>query len=621
MLDNENYDNDDNIYDDISEPLELEEKDIPDSLENIEDDSSENNKEYISEKIYFIYTRVSKTWEYDMSLEDQKKVLIDLANKNWHKYIIIEEKWSGKETNIRKEFDKMMRILLEDSKLKKENRKYWWIYVFKLDRFARNSIDFTRWEALLNKNYRLISATETIENTPTGRLLFRMLSSFAIFESEKLSNRQKLSTIQNLMRRNLRWLWWSINVFWYQFVSNNKWKNKRSDDYELVIKDKESALINRIYDLYIKYSNTENFTVYISTEEKKYKKIWEDLKNQERLLIKIKNTGENLKKVENLITPWTEDLKLIERILKNVWSVKYNWNYYHSLHIWDELVINYINSIKKDDLEDVKLDWLNEVDSTIIFWFYFNKLRIVPLSKYKLVQTLIKKNKNKSKKDWTKETNIIWKYSWIIVYKNDEWKEISIKTYLWRTWTIQYRLKNRPAWSKDKMNKSQKILDGIFLKNKEIKNLKFDDKQIDFLRKKWVEYAKSFLDKRRRSLNANKMVYERVIRDYNYMLENSDYKFNEIQDLNEQKRVQIELLEKINTQIKNIQLMQTNLIDTFLNIFKEVKNILKDDDDEKINARLKVLFDVIYIDSKWEIKQIVLSSFIKEILWMKEENM
>lgn len=618
MLDNENYNN---LYDDISESLELDEKDITDNLENIENDFNEDNNEYVSEKIFFIYTRVSKTWEYDMSLEDQKKVLIDLANKNWHKYIIIEEKWSGKETNIRKEFDKMMKILLEDSKLKKENRKYWWIYVFKLDRFARNSIDFTRGEALLNKNYRLVSATETIENTPTGRLLFRMLSSFAIFESEKLSNRQKLSTIQNLMRRNLRWLWWRINIFWYQFISDSKWKNKRSDDYELVIKPKESALVNRIYDLYIKYSSKENPINYISTEDKRYKKIWEILNNKERLLIKIKNTGENLKKAENLVIPWSEDLKLIERILKNVWSVKYNWNYYHSLHIWDELVINYINSIKKSDLEDVNLDWLNEVDSTITFWFYFNKLRIVPLSKYKLVQKLIKKNKSTSKKDSDKKKEIIWKYSWVIIYKNDEWKKIPIETYLWKTWTIQYRLKNRSTWSKDKMNKSQRILDDIFLKNKEIKNLKFDDKQIDFLRKKWLEYAKSFLDKRKRSLNANKMVYERVIRDYDYMLENSDYKFNEIQDLNEQKRVQMELLEKVNAQMMNIELIKTDLVEAFLGIFKEVKNILKDGDDEKINARLKVIFDVIYINSNWEIKQIVLSNFIKEILWMKESNM
>jgi hypothetical protein len=33
-----------------------------------------------------------------------------------------------------------------------------------------------------------------------------MLSSFAIFESEKLSNRQSLSDIQNLARKNLRGL-------------------------------------------------------------------------------------------------------------------------------------------------------------------------------------------------------------------------------------------------------------------------------------------------------------------------------------------------------------------------------------------------------------------------------
>jgi DNA invertase Pin-like site-specific DNA recombinase len=52
---------------------------------------------------------------------------------------------------------------------------------------------------LLDAGYEFISATETIENTPTGRLLFRMLSSFAVYESEKLSNRQSIAKIHNLI--------------------------------------------------------------------------------------------------------------------------------------------------------------------------------------------------------------------------------------------------------------------------------------------------------------------------------------------------------------------------------------------------------------------------------------
>ena len=107
-------------------------------------------------KIFFIYTRVSKEWEYDMSIDDQKEYNIKKIEELWNPYIIIEEKKSWSNKWKREKFDLMLKELMEDSNKDFKQRKYQGIYVFKLDRLARNSLDFKKAEDLLDKWYQII---------------------------------------------------------------------------------------------------------------------------------------------------------------------------------------------------------------------------------------------------------------------------------------------------------------------------------------------------------------------------------------------------------------------------------------------------------------------------------
>jgi len=52
---------------------------------------------------------------------------------------------------------------------------------------------------LLNAGYSFISV---IENTPTGKMLFRILAFFAVYKNERLGNRMSYSYIFNLINKN-----------------------------------------------------------------------------------------------------------------------------------------------------------------------------------------------------------------------------------------------------------------------------------------------------------------------------------------------------------------------------------------------------------------------------------
>ena len=196
-------------------------------------------------KKYFLYTRVS---DDEYVIDDQKDVLLKIANDrkiNIEDIIIIEEHESGKKGNERPKFTEMMTKLFQDidySKKKTEEKIYWWILFFKIDRLARNDKDFEKLLKLLDSWYQFISATETIENTPTGRLLFRLLAWFAVYESEKLSSRISLSRIRSLIKKEFESLGGDIVIFGYDYDSIQK---------SIVVNNIEKDIIIKIYSQYL----------------------------------------------------------------------------------------------------------------------------------------------------------------------------------------------------------------------------------------------------------------------------------------------------------------------------------------------------------------------------------
>lgn len=550
-----------------------------------------------NDKIFFVYTRVSKTWEYDTSLDDQKSVILSLAEKNWHKYKLVEEK-ASRNKDIRAEFDSMMLELINDSKLSLDNRKYWGIYVFKLDRFSRNSEDFVKWELLLDKWYKIISVTETLENTPTWRLLFRMLSSFAIFESEKLWNRQSLSKIQNLIRQNFNWLWWKL-IFWYYF--NNKWNN---DSKELKINKEQALIINKIYNIYLEHKNGEKIS-----ENEKYLLIWDKLEQNEKKIIKEYISNNTIDENNAYIKDNTSnDLRFIRNIIENKHNIKYNWNYSYNISINDELIVNYIQNVSLN--EEFELEWINDIWWEIQFKFYFPELQIIDDLKYK--------NTRNETKIYLKRDEIIWRYSDLLYTTSESWEIIEFEAYIQKNST-QYRPKKRGKKDSRKIYISQLKINELLSNNKIFKKIKFTDEQLSYIKELWTNEIKRYFWNEDKKLKIKKTVYQRMLDDYWYKIKYNDT--SELNILTKEFDYYNSLLNNINNEINNLNSKIVQKLDIFLNIFSNAESILKnieEKNDQQINNQLKVLIKSIEIDKTKTIKHIELNLFIKELLWMTD---
>ncbi|MEI6673495.1 MAG: recombinase family protein [bacterium] len=112
---------------------------------------------------------------------------------------------------------------------------------WKVDRLSRNYGDFGEIEKVFDWGYELISSTETMEATYTGRLLFRILSSFAIYESDKNSARQSLQRIGAFIRKKFKSIRTKKGIFGYKAGKN---KNPK-------INIEEAEVVKFIYKKYL----------------------------------------------------------------------------------------------------------------------------------------------------------------------------------------------------------------------------------------------------------------------------------------------------------------------------------------------------------------------------------
>jgi DNA invertase Pin-like site-specific DNA recombinase len=118
------------------------------------------------------YARVSTL---DQSLESQITVL---KNEGCEK--IYSEKFTGTKTD-RPQFNELLSILEKGDTL----------VITKLDRFARSTGDAIQTiKELFNKGVRVhVLNMGIVEDTPTGRLIFNIMSSFAEFERDMIVER------------------------------------------------------------------------------------------------------------------------------------------------------------------------------------------------------------------------------------------------------------------------------------------------------------------------------------------------------------------------------------------------------------------------------------------------
>lgn len=134
---------------------------------------------------YALYCRVSTT---DQTTENQRLRLIEYANqRNWQFDVYEETESSGKTRPVKA-------ALLQ----KLRNKEYSGIVVYKLDRYARSSMELIlETQELISKGIEFISISDNIDfSTATGKLHFQILSAFAEFERSLIRER----TIEGLRR-------------------------------------------------------------------------------------------------------------------------------------------------------------------------------------------------------------------------------------------------------------------------------------------------------------------------------------------------------------------------------------------------------------------------------------
>lgn len=155
-----------------------------------------------------IYVRVSsKEQILGFSLDGQEKTCREYSKRTHHEVLaVFKEEGESAKTTDRTELQKMLRFC--DVNKKQIDR----VSVYKVDRFSRAVADYLALKALLNKlGIILVSATESFENTPSGKLSETMLSAFAQFDNDVRSQR----TFEGMKARALKGLWPGIAPWGY----------------------------------------------------------------------------------------------------------------------------------------------------------------------------------------------------------------------------------------------------------------------------------------------------------------------------------------------------------------------------------------------------------------------
>lgn len=177
-------------------------------------------------KTAVIYARYSSTNQTEQSIEGQVHVCQDYAKRN---DIIIVDSYIDRAisgtTDERESFQRM----LKDS----NNKKWDYVLVYKLDRFARNKYESAIHRKHLKDNdIKLLSAMENIPETPEGVLLESLLEGMNQYFSEELAQKVSRGLHESRMKGHC------IGSVPYGYIKENK---------KLIVNHEESQILNRIY--------------------------------------------------------------------------------------------------------------------------------------------------------------------------------------------------------------------------------------------------------------------------------------------------------------------------------------------------------------------------------------
>ncbi|MBQ6896716.1 MAG: recombinase family protein [Oscillospiraceae bacterium] len=140
-----------------------------------------------------IYARYSSDNQREESIEGQLRECTEFAEKSGFTILqhYIDRAYSAT-TDNRPEFQRM----IKDS----DKRLFDVIIVWKLDRFSRNRYDSAKYKNQLNKNgVKVLSATESITDSPEGILMESLLEGWAEYYSKDLSVKVSRGLTENVI--------------------------------------------------------------------------------------------------------------------------------------------------------------------------------------------------------------------------------------------------------------------------------------------------------------------------------------------------------------------------------------------------------------------------------------
>jgi DNA invertase Pin-like site-specific DNA recombinase len=213
-----------------------------------------------------IYARFSSHSQTEQSIEGQLKTCYDFAQKNGYTVLgeYIDRAISGT-TDNRPEFKRM----IEDS----SKKRFQYILVYQLDRFARNRYDSATYKAKLKKNgVRVLSARENISDDASGILMEGLLESMAEYYSAELSQKIKRGMDLNAQKC----LCTGGNVALGYKVDENK---------KFIIDDTTATIVKKIFELYSSGQRITQINEYLNTQQIKTSRNFDFNKNSLRKLL------------------------------------------------------------------------------------------------------------------------------------------------------------------------------------------------------------------------------------------------------------------------------------------------------------------------------------------------
>ncbi|MBO0572789.1 resolvase [Clostridium botulinum] len=182
-----------------------------------------------------IYSRKSKETDTGESIKNQIdmcKTYFNRTNENCSFEIFQDEGFSGGNTN-RPSFQRMLELA--------KHRQFDIIAVYKVDRVARNLVDFVNiYDELEKHDVELVSITEGFDpSTPIGRMMMMLLASFAEMERMNIAER-----IKDNMKGLAKIGRWSGGTPPTGYRSETIINNSKKESYLELIPEKKQLLIS-----------------------------------------------------------------------------------------------------------------------------------------------------------------------------------------------------------------------------------------------------------------------------------------------------------------------------------------------------------------------------------------